>query len=57
MTSTTTTITTLLPQTPQIVTFGGEDYESIYIGIRSFPIHELHLVCLESDRNKQMNFQ
>lgn len=43
-------------QTLQIVTFGGEDYEGIRVGIRSFPLHELHLICFESDRNKADEF-
>ena len=56
MTSTTTTITTPPLQTLQIATFGGEDYEGIRVGIRSFPIHELYLICFESDRNKANEF-
>jgi hypothetical protein len=42
--------------TVQIATFGSEDQDGIALGIRSFPVHKLVLICYGSDRNKADEF-
>src|ERR671910_1664024 len=38
--------------TLQIATFGSEGQEGIALGIRSFPIQKLALICFDNDKNK-----
>lgn len=38
--------------TLQIATFGSEEQEGIALGIRSFPVQKLILLCFESDKSK-----
>jgi hypothetical protein len=42
--------------TVQIATFGSEDQDGIALGIRSFPVHKLVLICYGSERNKAEEF-
>jgi len=42
--------------TLQIATFGSDDQEGITLGIRSFPIHKLVLICFDSDKGKAEDF-
>ncbi len=42
--------------TLQIATFGGEGQEGIAAGIRNFPVHQLVLLCYNSDRQKAEEF-
>ena len=42
--------------TIQIATFSSEDQDGIALGIRSFPVHKLVLICYGSDRNKAEEF-
>ena len=46
-----TNVTTL-----QIATFGSEDQDGIALGIRSFPVHKLVLICFSSDKSKAEDF-
>lgn len=39
-------------KTLQIATFGAGDQDGIALGIRSFPIHKLVLICFDSDKSK-----
>ncbi len=39
-------------KTLQIATFGPGDQDGIALGIRSFPIHKLVLICFDSDKVK-----
>jgi hypothetical protein len=45
--------------TLQIATFGAEGQDGIALGIRSFPVHKLVLICFASDklRNSQGKFE
>jgi hypothetical protein len=42
--------------TLQIATFGSDGQEGIALGIRSFPVHKLVLICFSSDKNKAEDF-
>ena len=42
--------------TLQIATFGSEGQDGIALGIRSFPVHKLVLICFCSDKNKAEEF-
>jgi hypothetical protein len=42
--------------TLQIATFGSEDQDGIALGIRSFPVHKLVLICFGSDKSKAEEF-
>ncbi len=42
--------------TLQIATFGSEGQDGIALGIRSFPVHKLVLICFGSDKNKAEEF-
>lgn len=39
-------------KTLQIATFGSGDSDGIALGIRSFPIHKLVLICFDSDKDR-----
>jgi hypothetical protein len=43
-------------KTLQIATFGADGQDGIAIGIRSFPIHKLALICFSSDKSKAEEF-
>ena len=43
-------------KTLQIATFGYDDQEGISLGIRNFPIHQLVLICYESDESKSIEY-
>ena len=43
-------------KTLQIATFGSDGQEGIALGIRSFPVHELALICFASDKNRAEDF-
>jgi hypothetical protein len=43
-------------KTLQIATFGSDGQDGIALGIRSFPVHELALICFNSDKNKADDF-
>lgn len=43
-------------KTLQIATFGSDGQDGIAIGIRSFPIHKLALICFSSDKGKAEEF-
>ena len=43
-------------RTLQISTFGADDQDGIALGIRSFPVHKLVMICFESDKNKAEEF-
>jgi hypothetical protein len=42
--------------TLQIATFGPEDQDGIALGIRTFPVHKLVLICYGSEKNKADEF-
>jgi hypothetical protein len=42
--------------TLQIATFGSEGQDGIALGIRSFPVHKLVLICFDSDKSKAEEF-
>jgi hypothetical protein len=42
--------------TLQIATFGSDGQEGIALGIRSFPIHKLALICFSSDKDNAEEF-
>ena len=42
--------------TIQIATFGSDGQHGIALGIRSFPIHKLVLICFSSDKSKAEEF-
>jgi hypothetical protein len=42
--------------TLQIATFGSEGQDGIALGIRSFPVHKLVLICFGSDKGKAEEF-
>jgi hypothetical protein len=43
-------------KTLQIATFGKDDQDGVALGIRSFPVHKLVLICFDSDKNKADEF-
>jgi hypothetical protein len=43
-------------KTLQIATFGSDGQDGIALGIRSFPIHKLVLVCFSSDNSRAEGF-
>lgn len=43
-------------KTLQIATFGTDGQDGIALGIRSFPIHKLVLICFSSDKSKAEGF-
>jgi hypothetical protein len=43
-------------RTLQIATFGSDDQDGIALGIRSFPVHKLVMICFDSDKNKAEEF-
>jgi hypothetical protein len=43
-------------RTLQIATFGSDGQEGIALGIRSFPVHKLALICFSSDKNRAEDF-
>jgi hypothetical protein len=43
-------------KTLQIATFGSDGQEGIALGIRSFPVHNLALLCFSSDKNRAEDF-
>jgi hypothetical protein len=42
--------------TLQISTFGSEGQEGVALGIRSFSIQKLALICFDNDKNKAEEF-
>lgn len=42
--------------TLQIATFGSEGQEGITLGIRSFPVQKVALICFDNDNNKAKEF-
>jgi len=42
--------------TLQIATFGSDGQDGIALGIRSFPVHKLVLICFSSDKSKAEDF-
>jgi hypothetical protein len=43
-------------KTLQIATFGSDGQDGIALGIRSFPVHKLVLICFQQDKNKAEDF-
>ena len=43
-------------KTLQIATFGSDGQDGIALGIRSFSVHELALICFNSDKNRAEDF-
>lgn len=43
-------------KTLQIATFGSDGQDGIALGIRSFSVHKLVLICFNSDKNKAEDF-
>src|SRR5438093_630135 len=43
-------------KTIQIATFGSDGQDGIALGIRSFPVHKLALICFSSDNNNAERF-
>ena len=43
-------------KTLQIATFGSDGQDGIALGIRSFSVHKLALICFSSDRNRAEDF-
>jgi hypothetical protein len=43
-------------KTLQIATFGKNDQDGVALGIRSFPVHKLVLICFDSDRKEADEF-
>ena len=43
-------------RTLQISTFGSDGQDGIALGIRSFPVHKLVMICFDSDKNKAEEF-
>ncbi len=43
-------------KTIQIATFGSDGQDGIALGIRSFPIHKLALICFSSDKHNAEQF-
>jgi hypothetical protein len=42
--------------TLQIATFGSEGQEGVALGIRSFPVQKLALICFDNDKNRAEEF-
>ena len=43
-------------KTLQIATFGSDGKDGIALGLRSFPIHKLVMICFDSDKSKAEEF-
>jgi hypothetical protein len=43
-------------KTLQIATFGSNDQDGVALGIRSFPVHKLVLICFDSDKKQADEF-
>jgi hypothetical protein len=43
-------------KTLQIATFGKNDQDGVALGLRSFPIHKLVLICFDSDKGQADEF-
>src|ERR671918_1130534 len=43
-------------KTLQIATYGSERQDGIALGLRSFPVHKLVMICFSSDKNKAEEF-
>jgi hypothetical protein len=43
-------------RTLQIATFGSDGQDGIALGIRSFSVHKLVMICFDSDKNKAEEF-
>lgn len=43
-------------KTLQIATFGSDGQDGIALGIRSFSVHKLSLICFNSDKNRAEDF-
>jgi hypothetical protein len=43
-------------RTLQISTFGSDGQDGIALGIRSFPVHKLVMICFDSGKNKAEEF-
>jgi hypothetical protein len=43
-------------KTLQIATFGSDGQDGIALGIRSFSVHKLDLICFSSDKNRAEDF-
>src|SRR5919109_3981862 len=43
-------------RTLQIATFGSDGQDGIALGIRSFPVHKLVMICFDSDKNRAEEF-
>ena len=43
-------------KTLQIATFGSDGQDGIALGIRSFSVHKLALICFSSDKNRAEDF-
>ena len=43
-------------KTLQIATFGSDGQDGIALGIRSFSVHKLALICFSSDKNGAEDF-
>lgn len=43
-------------KTLQVATFGSDGQDGIALGIRSFPVHKLVLICFSSDKNRAEDF-
>lgn len=43
-------------KTLQIATFGSDGQDGIALGIRSFSVHKLALICFDSDKNRAEDF-
>ena len=43
-------------KTLQIATFGADGQDGIALGIRSFSVHKLALICFSSDKNRAEDF-
>ncbi|MGA7368181.1 MAG: hypothetical protein WBX01_03560 [Nitrososphaeraceae archaeon] len=42
--------------TLQIATFGSDGQEGVALGIRSFPVQKLALVCFDNDKSRTEEF-
>lgn len=43
-------------KTLQVATFGSDGQDGIALGVRSFPVHKLVLICFSSDKNRAEDF-
>src|SRR3712207_3996392 len=43
-------------KTLQIAAFGSDGQDGIALGLRSFPVHKLVIICFDSDKNKAEEF-